>query len=170
MPDAHSVSTKGSGSSGSSARPAVLAAITTALALAAVVVIAVLVGGQGRDDFKDGSVAELTKALEAKQVAVCSTSSPDPGTGEGGSISRQVLRLALPGKCGDAIDLRVDGYADQAHRDAAARNAEAQERQRNYGVVYTWHRYTLYLQADDASADSELRDRIVDALDSVGAQ
>ena len=47
--------------------------------------------------------------------------------------------------------------------------AEAQQKQRNYGVVYTWRQYTLYLQADDASAKTSIRDRIVDAFESVGA-
>ena len=167
MPEAGTASTK---RSGLSSGPAVLAAVVTVIALATVVVLAALIAGRGRDDFKGGSVAELEAALRAKNVAICSASAPDSGTGEGGSVSTQVLRVALPGNCGDAIDLRVDAYADQAHRDAAARNAEAQERQRNFGVVYTWHGYTLYLQADDASGDATLRDRVVDALDSVGAR
>ena len=44
-----------------------------------------------------------------------------------------------------------------------------QERQRNFGVVYTWHQFTVYLQADDASTSTAVRDRVVAALDAVGA-
>ena len=80
-----------------------------------------------------------------------------------------MLSVALPGECGNAIDLQINAYRNENDRDAAARNAQLQEKQRNYGVVYTWHRYTLYLQADDASGSTAVRDRVVDALDSVGA-
>ncbi len=151
-------------------RARVAAASVLVLALVVVVVLAVIVGGRGRDDFKGGSVAELSKALTDHGLAVCSTGAPDSGRGEGGSISRQVLEVALPGRCGDAIDVRVDAYEDASHRDAAARAAELQERGHHAGVVYTWHRYTVYLQGDDASTETALRDRVVDALDSVGAQ
>ena len=80
-----------------------------------------------------------------------------------------MLTVSRPGDCGDAIDVQIDAYKDAAHRDAAARNAEMQERQRNYGVVYTWHQFTVYLQADDASTSMAVRDRVVAALDAVGA-
>jgi hypothetical protein len=140
------------------------------LALAIVVSIVVVFASRGRDAFdRGGSVSELTKALHGKGLVVCSTSGPDQGR-EGGPTSTEVLHVALPSGCSDAIDLQVDAFKDAAHRDAAARNAEAVDRQRHYGVVYTWHRYTLYLQSDDASTGTDLRDRLIDALDSVGAR
>jgi hypothetical protein len=150
------------------ARVATTAVLVAALVL--VVVLAVIVAGHGRDDFKSGSVAELNTALTKQGLAVCSSGAPDSGSGDGGSISRQVLEVALRGKCGDAIDLRVDAYEDASHRDSAARAAEIQERGHHAGVVYTWHKYTVYLQGDDASTATAVRDRVVDALDSVGAK
>ena len=142
---------------------------TIAAALAIVAVIAVLVAAVGRDHFTKGSVAQLETALRAKGLQICSAGAPDSGHGKGGSLSTQVLRVSTPGDCGDAIDVQVDAYKDAAHRDAAARNAEMQERQRNYGVVYTWHQFTVYLQADDASTRVAVRDRVVAALAAVGA-
>jgi hypothetical protein len=139
------------------------------LALAIVVGLVVIVGSRGRDQFGGGSVSELTKALHDKGVVVCSSTGPDTGR-EGGPTSTQVLHVALRSSCTDPIDLQIDAFKDAAHRDAAARNAEAVDRQRNFGVVFTWHRYTLYLQSDDASTSTALRDRVINALDSVGAR
>jgi hypothetical protein len=142
---------------------------TIALALAIVAIIAVLLAAAGRDHFSKGSVGQLEKAMRAKELEICSAGAPDSGHGKGSSLSTQVLRVGNPGDCGNAIDVQLDAYQDAAHRDAAARNAEMQERQRNFGVVYTWHQYTIYLQADDASTSVGLRDRLVSALDAVGA-
>jgi hypothetical protein len=140
------------------------------LAFAIVVTLVIVFASRGRDAFdRGGSVSELTKALHGKGLAVCSTSGPDKGR-EGGPTSTQVLHVGLPSGCADSIDLQVDAFKDAAHRDAAARSAEAVDRQRHYGVVYTWHRYTLYLQSDDASTNADLRDKVIDALDSVGAR
>ena len=142
---------------------------TIALALAIVAVIAALLAGVGRDGFNKGSVSDLEKALRSKGLEICSTIAPSSGDGKGASLTTQVLHVSRPGDCGNAIDIQVDSYRDAAHRDAAARYAEMQERQRNYGVVYTWHQFTVYLQADDASTSTAVRDRVVSALASVGA-
>jgi hypothetical protein len=158
----------GSEHSAQAARPLVVYG-TIALTFAIVAVIVVLLAGVGRDSFSKGSVSQLEAALRSKGVAICSTTAPDNGHGQGGSLSTQVLHVSRPGDCGNAIDLQIDTWKDAAHRDAAARNAEMQERQRNYGVVYTWHQFTIYLQADDASTSVGVRDRVVSALDSVGA-
>ncbi len=143
---------------------------TIAIALAIVAGIAVLLAGVGRDGFSKGSVSQLESALSAKNVEICGTIAPDSGHERGGSLSTQVLHVSRPGDCGNAVDIQIDAYRDAAHRDAAARNAEMQERQRNYGVVYTWHQFTIYLQADDASTNTVLRDHIVAALHAVGAK
>jgi hypothetical protein len=142
---------------------------TIAVAMAIVAGIAVLLAGVGRDRFTKGSVAQLETALRAKGLEICSAGAPDSGHSKGGSLSTQVLTVSRPGDCGSAVDIQLDAYKDAAHRDAAARNAEMQERQRNYGVVYTWHQFTVYLQADDASTSVAVRDRFVAALDAVGA-
>jgi hypothetical protein len=148
---------------------ALLAYGTITVALIIVAVIGVVLAGTGRDGFNRGSIAELTAALRAQGLVICGATAPDSGHGSGGSLSTQVLHVSLPGDCDNAIDVQIDTYQDAAHRDAAARNAEMQERQRNYGVVYTWHQFTVYLQADDASASTAVRDRVVAALDAVGA-
>ena len=141
---------------------------TIAAALAIVAGIAVLLAGVGRDGFTKGSVSQLSAAMRASGLQICSTIAP-AGNGKGGSLTTQVLHVSTPGDCGDAIDVTIDTYKNAAARDAGARNAEAQERQRNYGVVYTWHQFTVYLQADDASTRTAIRDRVVAALDAVGA-
>ncbi len=152
-----------------SSRPGTLLVYgTIAVALAIVAVIAVLLAGVGRDGFNKGSVSELTAAMRAKGLEICSTDTPS-GNGKGGSLTTQLIRVSTPGDCGDAIDVTIDTYKNARDRDAAARNAEMQERQRNYGVVYTWHQFTVYLQADDASTKPAIRDRVVSALDAVGA-
>jgi hypothetical protein len=142
---------------------------TIAVALAIVAGIAVLLAGVGRDPFTKGSVTQLETALRAQGLQICSAGAPDPDNGKGGSLSTQVLKVSRPGDCGDAVDVQIDAYKSAADRDAAARNAEMQERQRNFGVVYTWHQFTVYLQADDASTSVAVRDRFVAALDAVGA-
>jgi hypothetical protein len=138
-------------------------------AVAAVVIIAALFAARGRDDFRAVPVTQLTDSLHSKGIAVCSSTGPDSGR-KGEPISTQVLHLALPADCADPIDLQIDKFTNAAHRDAAARNAEAQDRQRHFGVVFTWHRYTLYLQSDDANTKTSLRDRVIDALDAAGAR
>jgi hypothetical protein len=138
-------------------------------AVTAVVVIAALFAARGRDDFTATPVTQLTDSLRNNGIALCSGTGPDSGR-KGQPLSTRILHLALPADCADPIDLQIDEFGDAAHRDAAARNAEAQDRQRHFGVVYTWHRYTLYLQSDDASTNTTLRDRVVDALDAVGAR
>ncbi len=153
-----------------SRRATVLSAVSAVVALAVVVVIAVVFAGTGRDDFHQGSVADLRKALEAKGLTICSTTGPEPSGEKDGSTTVEVLAVALPGGCGKPTNLQINAYSSRNDRDAAARDAESQEKQRNYGVVYTWHHYTLYLQADDASGGTAVRDRMADALESVGAQ
>jgi hypothetical protein len=151
------------------ARPGTLVVFgTIAGALAIVALIAVLLAGAGRDGFNKGSVSQLTAAMRAKGLEICGSIAPS-GNGKGGSLTTQAVQVSTPGDCGDAIDVTIDTYKNAADRDAAARNAEAQERQRNYGVVYTWHQFTVYLQADDASTKTAIRDRVVAALDAVGA-
>jgi hypothetical protein len=150
---------------------AVLAAVAVVFAFVVVIVIAALFAGQGRDDFKSGSVDQLTKALRAQGLTLCPTAGgTDSGDPKGGSVSTQVLNVALPGGCDDnPVAVQVDAYRNKSDRDAAARQGEMQEKQRNYGVVYTWDHFTVYLQADDAGASTDVRDRVIDALDSVGA-
>ena len=151
-------------------RQAVMAAIAIGLAFIAVVVAVGLFAGVGRDSFSAGSVAQLKNALRAHGLDVCETTvSDDTGYAKGGAISTQVLSVALPNDCSNSIDVQVDTYRNASDRDGAAMNAEAQEKQRNYGVVYTWHHFTVYLQADDASGSTDVRNRVVDALESVGA-
>jgi hypothetical protein len=139
-----------------------------------VVALAVIVGGRNRDTFGHASVAQLTSALRAQGLTICRESTPDTRHRDGGSISTRVISLARPGGCSDAGDdatnLQVDAYDDQSHRDAAARSAEAIDRRRPIGTVWTWQRYTLYLQSDDASGDPGVRDDIARALDTLGAR
>jgi hypothetical protein len=148
-----------------------VAALVVLVAAFGVVIACVLItAGHGRDDFDRVSVSTLTDSLRGHGLTVCSQTTPDTGHGSGGSISTQQIEVSMPGGCGDPAVLQLDAYKDASHRDAAARNAEVHARPRAFGTVYTWHRYTVYLQADDASRDASSRDRIVDALDAVGAQ
>ena len=147
-----------------------IAAVVVGLAFVAVVVMVAVFAGVGRDSFNAGSVDQLKKALQAHGLAVCSTTtSKDIGYAKGGAIATEVLSVALADDCSNAIDVQVDTYKNASDRDGAALNAEEQEKQRNYGVVYTWHHFTVYLQADDASGSTDIRNRVVDALESVGA-
>jgi hypothetical protein len=152
-------------------RPGAIAAVVVlVLAGAILVTIAVLVGGRGRDDFGPGSIRDLSAAITGNGLVVCSTKTASDNHGAAGLVSSTVLSISRPGDCDDSADLQVDAYKDSSHRDAAARNAEGFSRPRVFGTVYTWQHYTLYLQGDDASVDSALRDRIVDSLESVGAR
>ena len=151
-------------------RQAVMAAIAVGMAFVAVVVLVALFAGVGLDNFNAGSVDQLKKALRGHGLEVCSTTnSRDTGYAKGGATATAVLSVALPDDCSNAIHVQVDTYRNASDRDGAALNAEGQEKQRNYGVVYTWHRFTVYLQADDASGSTDVRNRVVDALESVGA-
>ena len=60
---------------------AALAGLIFAGALAIVVVLTVVVSGPGRDEFGHGSVADLTKALQAQGLDICSAGAPDSGGG-----------------------------------------------------------------------------------------
>jgi hypothetical protein len=145
---------------------AVSALAVLLVAFAAVTVIAVVVAGHERDDFDSASVTTLTDAFRSKGLTVCETSTAK-AVGVG-AISSELIAVAA-GNCDDSVAVQVDGFDNRHNRDAAARNAELHARPRVFGTVYTWHRYTVYLQADDASADSSLVDQVVQALDSVGA-
>jgi hypothetical protein len=151
----------------------VIALAVLIVAFAAVVACVVIVAGQGRDDFNDsggGSADALAAAFRAHGLTICESGEPDSGRGSGGAISTQQLRTAVPNACADdSIVVQLDRYAKVGDRDAAARSAELHSRPRAFGTVYTWHRYTVYLQADDASGQTATRDRVIDALDSVGA-
>jgi hypothetical protein len=149
---------------------AITAAVVLVLVGAILVTTAVLVGGRGRDDFGPGSIRDLTAAIAGNGLVVCSDKPASDNHGAAGLVSSTVLAIGLSGDCDDFADLQVDEYKDSNHRDAAARNAEAVSRPRAFGTVYTWQHYTLYLQGDDASVDSGLRDRIVGSLESIGAR
>jgi hypothetical protein len=151
-------------------RQSIGAAAIAVLAIAVVVAAVVLAAGRGRDGFGPGAVGDVTAALVEQGLTVCSTDAPDDGGGDGGSIASQVIAVAMPGQCANAVDLQVDEYSDSSQRDAAAREAESRLRPRAYGTVYTWARFTLYIQGDDASGSTDARDRLVAALDSIGAR
>jgi hypothetical protein len=151
-------------------RQSIGAATIAMLAIALVVAAVVLAAGRGRDDFGPGAVGDVTAALIAQGLTVCSTDAPDDGgDGDGTPVASRVIAVALAGQCATALNLQVDEYSDAGHRDAAAREAESRLRPRAYGTVYTWARFTLYLQGDDASGSTDAGDRIVAALDSIGA-
>lgn len=82
---------------------------------------------------------------------------------------QQIVVAVQASSCGDGLTLQLDAYNDAAHRDAAARAVEGNLRPRTFGTVYTWRQFTIYMQADDASADTGTRDLVVAALDSIGA-
>jgi hypothetical protein len=155
---------------GGSRPGAIAAAVVLIVVCGILVTIAVIVGGRGRDDFGPGSIRDLTAALTGHGLVVCSAKTARDNHGAARLVSSTVIGVALPGDCDDAADLQVDAYKDSSHRDAAARNAEAVVRPRAFGTVFTWQQYTLYLQGDDASVGSGLRDLIVDSLDSIGAR
>ncbi len=144
--------------------------IVLVLVLGVVVVVAIIVAGRGRDGFDTGSTSDITSALQDHGLTVCATRRATAHHDSGGARSTEEIDVALPGGCADAVPVQLDAYADASHRDAAARNAEVHLRPRTFGTVYTWNQYTVYLQGDAASADPAVRDRIVDALESVGAQ
>jgi hypothetical protein len=146
-----------------------LAVIVLIIAFAVVITLVVVVGGRGRDDFRRGNVTELTSALTKAGLVICSSSAPAFAHRSDGSISTQEIKVSQPGDCADQVTVQLDDYKNVSHRDSAARNAEAKSRPRTYGTVYTWRTYTVYLQADDASSDSGITDKIVRALDAVGA-
>jgi hypothetical protein len=150
--------------------PLIPAAALMAAALAVVIAAAVLVGGRGRDGFDRGSVDDLLTAFSTGGLAICSSTGPQKARDDGGPLSTEQVLVALPGGCGDPVTVQVDAYSDAAHRDAAARAVEGSTVPRTFGTVFTWHQFTIYLQADDASADSAVVDRIVSAADSVGAR
>jgi hypothetical protein len=148
---------------------AVLALVALVVAFGVVLALAVGLAGTGRDHFSPAaSPATLTAAFRDHGLVVCSTSDPH-GAHDSGSVSAQQLALAAMSACTDTVVIQLDAYNDAARRDAAARAVEGNLRPRTFGTVYTWHQYTVYLQADDASRDTTTRDRIVAALDSVGA-
>jgi len=150
-------------------RATIWTVVTLVVAFAVIVTLVVVVARRGRDDFGEGRIDDLTSAIEARGLVVCSATS-SPGNGNSGSISSEQINVARPDGCGDAITVQVDGYSDADARDAAARNAEAATRPRRYGTVFTWKQYTIYLQGDDASGDAGIRDDLVAAIDSVGAR
>lgn len=140
-----------------------------AVALAVVLVLVIVTAGRTRDDFDTATTGQLVTALQAEGLTVCNTQS-STGDRSHEAITTDVLRLALDGDCADGIELQADAYRTQDQRDAAARYAEGVDRRRTAGTVWTWHQYTLYLQGDEASGPTGLRDRIVDALEAAGAR
>jgi hypothetical protein len=138
-------------------------------ALAVVLVVPIVTVGRDRDRFDTATPTQLATALRGQDLTVCGTQQ-STGSFSNDAVSTEVLSVALDGQCDDALDLQANAYRDAAQRDAAARSAEGVDRGRSAGTVWTWHQYVLYLQADEASGDPAVRDRIVDALDAVGAR
>lgn len=153
-----------------SVRAAVAALIGLIVAFVVIVLVAVHTAARGRADSHPVKVSVLTTALRHDHVSICSQSRPQPVAHSAGAVSLQYVDVALSADCSDAMQLQLRAYTDAAHRDAAARNAEGLIRPRTVATVFTWHQFTIYLQADDASADAGLRDRVVAALDAVGAR
>ncbi len=140
-----------------------------AVALAVVLVLTIVTAGRARDDFDTATTGQLVTALRANDLTVCGTQRTT-GNHSTEAVTTDVLTLAQGGDCGDGIELQADAYPTADQRDAAARYAEGVDRGRTAGTVWTWHQYTLYLQGDEASGPTGLRDRIVDALDAAGAR
>jgi hypothetical protein len=149
-------------------RAAWIAAVVTVSAIAVVLVVTIVTAGRDRDDFDTTSTAQLVQAVKSQGLTVCG-SRQSSGAHANDAVTTQVLQLAMPGDCADAIDLQIDAYRSRSARDAAARSAEGVDRGRTAGTVWTWHQYTVYLQGDDASGPTGVRDRVVDALSAVGA-
>ena len=151
------------------ARSTVIAGVVTVLVFGVVIGCVLLVAGRGRDRFDTGRADDLAAAIRQQGLTVCAESTA-PARRNGTAVSTQEIRVAAAGDCADAVTIQLDAYRDAAHRDAAARNAEGKSRPRTVSTVFTWHQFTVYLQADDASGDSDVRDRVADALDAVGAR
>jgi hypothetical protein len=149
---------------------AVLAAVTVALAFAAVVAGAVTLAGRGRDDFGGGSVRQLEDALAARSLTICGDTARTPTRDDDGAVRSREIAVGASGDCRGTLTLRVDTYGDVADRDAAARAAEARHRPRATRAVFTWQQFTVYLRSDDDTGGTAVRSAVISALDSVGAR
>ena len=120
--------------------------------------------GPGRADFENRHVSELTRALRAGGLEVCSVAANPDGLANQ-AISTKIVDAGID--CHDErVSLIVDRFAEAEDRDQAARTFEAQARPRGDGVVWTWGPFTIFAVGD---REDSVMDRLTEALDRLGA-
>lgn len=138
------------------------AAVAVALAL----LIVLTTGCGGRADFDEPvTFADVEGVVHDAGLSICSTSRHTDGLANQAEATR-VYRIGEVCPSDDVVRLVVDRFADEQHRDGAARQFEVLSRPRGDGVVWTWGPLTLFATAEH---DDAVMDRLVAAFDEAGA-
>ena len=138
------------------------AAAVVALAL----VIGLAAGCSDRADFDDPvTFGDVEHVVRDAGLSICSTSRHGDGLANQAEATR-VYRIGEVCPSDDGVRLVVDRFADEQHRDGAARQFEVLARPRGDGVVWTWGPLTLFATAEH---DDAVMDRLTAALDEAGA-
>lgn len=136
------------------------------MAAAVAVALAVATSGCGsRDEFEARSFDVVSEALTAEGLQICG-SRPTDGHANQAVAGREFV-VALDCQSDEETTVVVDEFADAEDRDAAARNFEVQVRPRAYGAVWTFGPFAIYASGP---RDDEAEERVIDALDRIGAE
>ena len=117
-----------------------------------------------RASFGGGSFAAIERAIRREGLHVCSTRTLVLANE---AIAGRAYRVALRCRSDDDVQLVADEFASKAARDAAASALEGQVRPRADGAVWTFGRFAISI---DGARDTEVEDRLVDALERLGAR
>ncbi len=133
----------------------------------AVALLALAAGCGSRDAFEPHTFDEVTNALTAEGIQICSSRLTDGHSNQ--AIAGREFVVAIDCQSGDddQATIVVDEFDDVEDRDAAARNFEAHIRPRAYGAVWTFGQFAIYASGP---RDDQVEERVTDALDKVGAE
>jgi hypothetical protein len=138
-------------------------------AAAAAAALAVLGACGGEPAFETRSANEIQQALEQAGLAVCSATTVPADELPENTVEQRVLTVAF--ECGnegeDAI-VSVVAWPDRNARDEAIRRYEAASRpsSQNAGVQLAFGQFTIDV---GGSRDEDVTDRVLEALDGLGA-
>ncbi len=125
--------------------------------------------GSERATFEDGSLDDITLALQAQGLAICKTVERDSDKVPG-AVSRQRLDVALPSCAGSDKEgaVTVTAYDSEEARDRAVTDFETATRPTAaHGAVWTYAQFTIHISR---GSDPEIEDRFTAAMEELGAK
>ncbi len=135
-----------------------------------VVLLLVVAGcGSERASFDQGSLDEITSALQGQELAICTTVERDSDKVPGAD-SKQRLDVALPSCAGSDEEgaVTVTSYSSEEARDRAVTDFETATRPTSaHGAVWTYAQFTIHISR---GSDQEIDDRFTDAMEELGAK
>ncbi len=122
-------------------------------------------GCGSRDEFEPHTFDEVQTALVHEGLQVCDVRPTDGHANQ--AVAGREFRVAFDCAGDDDATVVVDEFANAEDRDAAAHNFEVRVRPRAYGAVWTYGPFAILVSGP---RDDAVEERIIDALDRIGAE